>query len=142
MNARVSIKTWNSSFTTKLVRPEGVGTWTFAPIPTDISDHADLKAKTRVRSLIDGVPLSSSLMAGSGELFIVIAKELRDNNPRAELVGIFTDRVVQGTASIGIGGNKGIGGTNETQFGHEETLRKPTLTLDGYTLVNNGRIQL
>jgi len=53
----------------------------------------------------------------------VIAKELRDNNPRAELVGIFTDRVVQGTASIGIGGNEGIGGTNETQLGHEETLR-------------------
>jgi hypothetical protein len=53
-----------------------------------------------------------------------------------------TDRVVQGTVSIGIGGSKGIGGTNETQFGHEETLRKPTLAVDGYTLINNGRIQL
>jgi len=63
-------------------------------------------------------------------------------NPRAELIGFFTDRVVQATVSIGIGGNKGIGGTNETQFGHEETLRKPTLTVDGYTLINNGRIQL
>ena len=63
-------------------------------------------------------------------------------NPRAELIGFFNDRVVQGTVSIGIGGNKGIGGTNEAQFGHEETLRKPTLTADGYTLVNNGRIQL
>jgi aminopeptidase len=63
-------------------------------------------------------------------------------NPRAELIGIFNDRVVQGTVSIGIGGNKGIGGTNETQFGHEETLRKPTLTVDSYTLVNNGKIQL
>jgi leucyl aminopeptidase (aminopeptidase T) len=63
-------------------------------------------------------------------------------NPRAELIGIFNDRVVHGTVSIGIGGNKGIGGTNETQFGHEETLRKPTLTVDGYTLINNGRIQL
>jgi len=57
-------------------------------------------------------------------------------------MGIFKDRVVQGTVSIGIGGNKGIGGTNETQFGHEETLRKPTLTVDSYTLINNGRIQL
>jgi len=60
-------------------------------------------------------------------------------NPRAELIGFFNDRVVHGTLSIG--GNKGIGGTNETQFGHEETLRKPTLEVDGYTLVNNGKIQ-
>ena len=62
-------------------------------------------------------------------------------NPRAELIGFFTDRIVQGTVSIGIGGNKGIGGTNDTQFGHEETLRKPTLEVDGYTLVSNGKIQ-
>jgi hypothetical protein len=62
-------------------------------------------------------------------------------NPRAELIGFFTDRIVQGTVSIGIGANKGIGGTNETQFGHEETLRKPTLTVDGYKLVDEGKIQ-
>ena len=62
-------------------------------------------------------------------------------NSRAELIGFFTDRYVHGTVSIGIGGNKGIGGTNDTQFGHEETLRKPTLEVDGYTLVSNGKIQ-
>ena len=62
-------------------------------------------------------------------------------NPRAELIGFFTDRYVQGTVSIGIGGNKGIGGDNYVQFGHEETLRKPTLVVDGYTLVNSGKIQ-
>ena len=62
-------------------------------------------------------------------------------NPRAELIGFFTDRIVQGTVSIGIGGNKGIGGTNDTQFGHEESLRKPTLEVDGYKLVDEGKIQ-
>ncbi len=62
-------------------------------------------------------------------------------NPRAELIGFFTDRIVQGTVSIGIGGNKGIGGTNDTQFGHEESLRKPTLEVDGYKLVDQGKIQ-
>jgi aminopeptidase len=62
-------------------------------------------------------------------------------NPRAELIGFFTDRYVQGTVSIGIGGNKGIGGDNETQFGHEETLRRPTLEVDGYTLVKDGKVQ-
>ncbi len=63
-------------------------------------------------------------------------------NPRAELIGFFNDRVVQGTVSIGIGANQGIGGANDTQFGHEETLRKPTLTVDGHTLISNGQIQL
>jgi aminopeptidase len=62
-------------------------------------------------------------------------------NPRSELIGFFTDRYVQGTVSIGIGGNQGIGGTNDSSFGHEETLRKPTLTVDGYKLVDQGRIQ-
>ena len=62
-------------------------------------------------------------------------------NPRAELIGFFTDRIVQGTVSIGIGGNKGIGGDNDSLFGHEETLRKPTLIVDGYKLVDEGRIQ-
>jgi len=62
-------------------------------------------------------------------------------NPRAELIGFFSDRNVAGTVSIGLGGNMGIGGINDTQFGHEETLRKPTLVVDGYKLVDEGRIQ-
>jgi hypothetical protein len=78
MNARVSAEERKSSFTTKLVRPEGVGTWTFAPIPAEISDQGELRAKMRVAGAIDGAPFKSSLMAGSEELFIVIAKELRD----------------------------------------------------------------
>lgn len=63
-------------------------------------------------------------------------------NPRSELMGFFTDRYVQGTVSVGIGGNKGIGGANVTQFGHEQTLRKPTLAVDGYKLVDQGRITI
>jgi hypothetical protein len=78
MNATVPLAKRSSSFTTKLVRPVGVGTWTYAPIPANLSDAAGWKAKMRVRGRIDGVPLRSSLMAGSRELFIVVAKELRD----------------------------------------------------------------
>lgn len=61
-------------------------------------------------------------------------------NPRSELIGFFTDRYVQGTVSIGIGGNQGIGGTNDSGFGHEETLKKPTLTVDNYKLVDQGKL--
>ena len=77
MNEKSPLDKRITSFKTKLVRPEGVGTWTFAPIPAGVSDQADLKAKMRVKATIDGVPLRSSLMAGD-ELFIVVAKELRD----------------------------------------------------------------
>ena len=84
MNARIPSDRRRSSFTTNLVRPEGVGTWTFALIPAGISAQTDFKAKMRVKGSIDGVPLKSSLMAGTGELFIVIAKELRDKLGKQE----------------------------------------------------------
>jgi bifunctional DNA-binding transcriptional regulator/antitoxin component of YhaV-PrlF toxin-antitoxin module len=67
------------TFKTRLVRPEGVGTWTFAPVPMDIPDRSQLKARMRVKGEIDGVPYRSSLMpAGGGELFVVVPKPLRD----------------------------------------------------------------
>ena len=66
-------------FKTRLVRPEGVGTWTFAPVPLDIPGRALLKARMRVKGEIDGVPYRSSLMpAGGGELFVVVPKPLRE----------------------------------------------------------------
>ncbi len=61
-------------------------------------------------------------------------------NPSAELIGFFNDRIVLGTASVGIGGNKSLGGVNDSQFGHEQTVRKPTIELDGQQLVVDGKI--
>jgi leucyl aminopeptidase (aminopeptidase T) len=61
-------------------------------------------------------------------------------NPRAEHIGIFTDRIVQGTVSIAIGGNNGIGGDNKTIFGSEGQLNKATLEIDGTKLIAEGRI--
>lgn len=61
-------------------------------------------------------------------------------NPNAALIGFFSDRTVLGTVSIGIGGNKSIGGNNEASFGHEQTIRKPTVELDGQKLVVDGKI--
>ena len=61
-------------------------------------------------------------------------------NPNAALIGFFGDRIVLGTVTIGIGGNKSLGGTNEASFGHEQSVRKPTVELDGQKLVVDGRI--
>ena len=61
-------------------------------------------------------------------------------NPRAEHIGIFTDRIVQGTVSIAIGGNNGIGGDNKTIYGYEGQLNKGTLEVDGVKLIEDGKI--
>ena len=88
------------SFSTKLVRPPGVGTWTYAPIPGGITSLGSLKAKMRVKGTIEGVAFRSSVMACTGSrLFIVIAKELRDRigkqagDTAKVKVGIDTSRV-------------------------------------------------
>ncbi len=67
------------SFETTLVRPEGVGTWTFAPIPVDLVKQAGIKARLRVKGTIDAVPFKGTLLpSGSGGHFVVVKKEVRD----------------------------------------------------------------
>jgi hypothetical protein len=66
------------SFETTLVRPEGVGTWTFAPIPFDVESETGVKARLRVKGAIDGVPFKGTLLpTGSGGHFVVVNKDLR-----------------------------------------------------------------
>jgi hypothetical protein len=66
-------------FSTKLVRPTGVGTWTFAPIPVKISQREGHRSHQRVKGEIDGVAFSSSLMPrGGGEFFLVVSSALRE----------------------------------------------------------------
>src|SRR5713226_2284017 len=67
------------SFKTTLVRPEGVGTWTFAPIPLDLFKQTGIKARLRVKGTIDAVPFKGTLLpSGSGRHFVVVKKEVRD----------------------------------------------------------------
>jgi hypothetical protein len=66
-------------FQTRLVRPEGIGTWTFASVPKELSEKARLRSHQRVRGTIDGVPFASSLMPrGGGILFLVVNRLLRE----------------------------------------------------------------
>lgn len=66
-------------FRSRLVRPEGVGTWTFAPIPTAVSFRSGLRAHQRVKGTVDGVAFSSSLMPrGGGVFFLVVNGALRE----------------------------------------------------------------
>ncbi|HEV2226176.1 MAG TPA: YdeI/OmpD-associated family protein [Nitrososphaerales archaeon] len=68
---------WN--FKTTLVRPEGVGTWTFAPIPVDLAKQTGIRARLRVKGTIDAVPFKGTLLpSGSGRHFVVVKKDIRD----------------------------------------------------------------
>lgn len=61
-------------------------------------------------------------------------------NPGAEFIGFFTDRIVRGAVSVGIGVNSGIGGDNKNVYGFQGTMRSPTLVVDGQRLVQDGKI--
>jgi len=67
------------TFRTTLVRPVGVGTWTFAPIPATVIAEAEFRPRQRVHGTIDGVPFASSLMPrGGGSLFVVVNGAVRE----------------------------------------------------------------
>ncbi|HVH14777.1 MAG TPA: hypothetical protein VNA15_03545, partial [Candidatus Angelobacter sp.] len=52
------------------------------------------------------------------------------------------NHIASGAISIGIGNNKKLGGANESEFDFLATVSGGTLTLDGRTIINNGKYQL
>ncbi len=61
-------------------------------------------------------------------------------NPRSEPIGFFSDRLVQGMVSVGIGGNNGIGGDIKMVYGSEGSLKNANMEIDGSRIITNGRI--
>lgn len=60
------------------MRPEGVGTWTFADVPAPAIRQGGLRPRMRVVGTIDGTPIRSSLMPrGGGSLFLVVPQPIR-----------------------------------------------------------------
>jgi len=62
-------------------------------------------------------------------------------NPKAKL-GFTYNPIVLGTATVGIGFNKELGGTNESDYALGVTLAKPTVKLDGETILKQGKLKL
>lgn len=68
-----------STFRSKLFRPEGVGTWTFALIPAEVTRREAFRPRQRVKGTVNGTPFKSSLMPrGGGTLFVVVNQEVRE----------------------------------------------------------------
>jgi leucyl aminopeptidase (aminopeptidase T) len=62
-------------------------------------------------------------------------------NPKASL-GFSTNTIVLGTATVGLGANKELGGRNESDWGLPVTLAKPTVKLDEKTIIKQGELIL
>jgi leucyl aminopeptidase (aminopeptidase T) len=63
-------------------------------------------------------------------------------NPKVDLIGYTTDELSLGTVTIGVGANKGIGGKNDSSFSFSGTVTKPTVEIDGQTIMVDGRITI
>ena len=61
-------------------------------------------------------------------------------NSKIELIGYRTDELALGTATIGIGANKGIGGQNDSSLQFSGTLTKPTIDIDGLAIMVDGKL--
>jgi hypothetical protein len=65
-------------FTAVLKRPEGVGTWTFAPVPREVSERLGVRGQVRVAGKVDGQAFRSTLLPdGAGGHFLVVKAEWR-----------------------------------------------------------------
>ncbi|MCX6561336.1 MAG: YdeI/OmpD-associated family protein [Candidatus Aminicenantes bacterium] len=67
------------SFSAKLVRMEGVGTWTYLKVPFDVEKAFGKGGPVKVKGTVDGIPFHSSLLPnGDGNHFMVVPKPVRD----------------------------------------------------------------
>jgi leucyl aminopeptidase (aminopeptidase T) len=72
---------------------------------------------------------------------ICIAEFGIGTNPKAIYTGnLVEDERVRGSAHIGFGGNTHLGGTIESNFHRDGTLRAPTIYLDGELIVKDGKL--
>jgi len=68
------------SFEAVLVKPEGVGTWTFLGIPIEVSAMFGSKGQVKVKGTINGYPFrSTALPMGDGSHYLVVGKDIRDH---------------------------------------------------------------
>jgi Domain of unknown function (DUF1905)/Bacteriocin-protection, YdeI or OmpD-Associated len=68
------------SFESVLVRPDGVGTWTYLNIPPDVSAALGSKGQVRVKGTVNACPYRSTVLPmGDGSHYLVVGKEIRDH---------------------------------------------------------------
>lgn len=67
------------AFSAKLVRMEGVGTWTYCDVPFDVEKAFGKGGQVKVKGSVNGISFKSTLLPnGDGNHFLVVPKPLRD----------------------------------------------------------------
>ncbi len=67
------------TFESILIRPEGVGTWTYQDIPPEVTAALGKRGQVKVRGTINGYPYRSSARPqGDGTHYLVVNREIRD----------------------------------------------------------------
>jgi len=67
------------SFKAVLIRPEGVGTWTYLNIPQEVTDAFGSKGQVKVKGTVNRCPFrSTALPHGDGTHYLVVGKDIRD----------------------------------------------------------------
>lgn len=62
-----------------MIRPEGIGTWTYLDIPREVSEAFGAKGQVKVKGTVNGYPFQSTLMPhGDGTHYLVVGKGIRD----------------------------------------------------------------
>lgn len=84
----------------------------------------------------------TELMDKYGPSFTVLSKFGLGANPKAELRGTLEDSKVLGTSTVGLGDNRPFGGTNACESRLDLVLSKPTVTIDGKTIMKDGQIEM
>lgn len=66
-------------FEAVLIRPAGVGTWTYVDVPFDVQEAFGSKGQVRVRGTVNGAPYRGTLMPhGNGAHYLVVNRQLRE----------------------------------------------------------------
>ncbi|MCS7135216.1 MAG: aminopeptidase [Candidatus Aenigmarchaeota archaeon] len=69
----------------------------------------------------------------------IIAEVGIGTNPKAKIIGnVLEDEKVFGTMHIALGNNVSFGGKNKVQFHQDGIITKPTLIVDGKTIIKDG----
>lgn len=66
------------SFEAVLIRPEGVGTWTYLNLPKQVSETFGTQGQVKVKGTVNGHPFRSTVMPhGNGTHYLVVGKDIR-----------------------------------------------------------------
>lgn len=96
----------------------------------------DIRGRAEAERLLE-------ILAAGDENSRCIAEVGFGTNPKASYIGnLVEDERVRGSGHIGLGGNTHLGGMIESSLHIDATIRKPSIYLDGESIVSEGNLTI